>query len=232
LDPATAKAAIGAVRAFSDLPIEFHGHNDLGLATANTLAALEAGAEAASVTVLGLGERAGNAPLEQIAVSLDSLYGAASHRIYLPALRDVADVVARAGGLEISRFQPLVGKDVFTHESGIHVDGLIKSSESYEGIAPSLLGRKHTFVLGKHSGRAGLRHELEQLGLELTEDEELVLLSWIKTHAERHKSVVPPYALIRHAAALIDDRMARLGENSNATRRRFKASRLDELSAV
>ena len=98
IDPVATRAAIETVRKMSDLAIEFHGHNDLGLATANTIAAIEAGAAAASVTVNGLGERAGNAALEQVAVALDSLFGNA-HRLHLPALRHLSDLVARPAAL-------------------------------------------------------------------------------------------------------------------------------------
>ncbi|WP_127076467.1 homocitrate synthase [Rhodomicrobium lacus] len=205
LDPVSVRAAIGAVRHLTDLPIEFHGHDDLGLATANTLAALEAGASAASVTVNGLGERAGNAPLEQIAVALDSLFGQAT-RIHLPALGHLSELVARCSGREIARAAPIVGKDVFTHESGIHVDGILKSKDCYEALSPRRLGRNHRFVVGKHSGLAGLRHELSYLGLQLTEDEERRLLAAVRGYAEKHKACIPSFTLLRLAAALVDER--------------------------
>ncbi len=205
IDPVSTRAAIETVRGLTDLPIEFHGHNDLGLATANTLAALEAGAAAASVTVSGLGERAGNAALEQVVVALDTIYGN-SHRVHMPSLRHLSDLVARCSGVEAGRAQPIVGKDVFTHESGIHVDGILKSRACYEALSPKKLGRKHRFVLGKHSGLSGLRHELAYLGLQLTEDEERHLLSIVRVYAERHKSSVPSFTLLRLAASLIDER--------------------------
>jgi len=206
IDPVAARAAIGAVRKMTDLAIEFHGHNDLGFAAANTIAAMEAGAAAASVTVNGLGERAGNAALEQIAAALDSLFGDGHHRVHLPALKHLSDLVARYSGVELGRAQPIVGKDVFTHESGIHVDGILKSRACYEALSPKKLGRKHRFVLGKHSGLAGLRHELAYLGLQLTEDEERRLLSAVRLYAERHKSSVPAFTLVRLAASIIDER--------------------------
>jgi homocitrate synthase NifV len=205
IDPVATRGAIAAVRTLTDLPIEFHGHNDLGFATANTIAALEAGASAASVTVNGLGERAGNAPLEQVAVALDAIFGA-PHRVHLPALKHLSELVARASGAEIGRAQPIVGKDVFTHESGIHVDGILKSRACYEALSPKKLGRKHRFVVGKHSGLAGLRHELAYLDLKLTEDEEQRLLSAVRAYAERAKTSVPAFTLLRLAGSLIDER--------------------------
>ncbi len=205
MDPVATKAAIETVRTMTDLAIEFHGHNDLGLATANTIAAIEAGAAAASVTVNGLGERAGNAPLEQLAVALDSIFGQA-HGVHLPTLKGLSALVERLSGVDIGGAQPIVGNDVFTHKSGIHVDGILKSRACYEALSPEKLGRKHRFVLGKHSGLSGLRHELAYLGLQLTEDEERLLLSAIRDYAERHKTSVPAFTLLRLATTLIDER--------------------------
>ncbi len=205
IDPVSTRAAIETVRTMTDLPIEFHGHNDLGFAAANTLAAIEAGAAAASVTVNGLGERAGNAALEQIALALDAIFGNA-HRLHLPALKHLSDLVARYSGAEVGRAQPIVGRDVFTHESGIHVDGILKSRACYEALSPKTLGRKHRFVLGKHSGLAGLRHELTYLGVQLTENEERSLLGAVRAYAERHKTAVPAFTLVRLADALIQER--------------------------
>ena len=205
IDPVATRAAIETVRTLTDLPIEFHGHNDLGFATANTIAAIEAGAAAASVTVNGLGERAGNAALEQVAVALDSIFGN-GHRVHLPALRHLSALVARSSGIEVGRAQPVVGKDVFTHESGIHVDGILKSRACYEALSPQKLGRNHRFVLGKHSGLSGLRHELAYLGLQLTEDEERQLLSAVRSYSERQKTTIPAFTLLRLATSLIDER--------------------------
>ena len=208
MDPVAVRSAIWAVRRMTDLPIEFHGHNDLGLATANSLAAIEAGAAAVSVTVNGLGERAGNAALEQVAVALDSIYGKV-HGVHLPALKDLSGLVARCCGMEVGRAQPIAGPDVFTHESGIHVAGILKSRDCYEGLSPARLGRKHRIVLGKHSGLTGLRHELSYLGLEMTAAEERRLLEAVRRYAELHKKPIPAFTLVRFAAALIDEREPR-----------------------
>ena len=214
IDPVATRSAIQTIRKITDLPVEFHGHNDLGFATANTIAAIEAGASAASVTVNGLGERAGNAALEQVAVALDSIFGNA-HRVHLPALAHLSALVARCSGIEVGRAHPIVGKDVFTHESGIHVDGLLKSRSCYEALAPKKLGRKHRFVVGKHSGLSGLRHELAYLGLQLTEEEERQLLSAVRSYSERHKKSVPALTLLRLADSLIDQRSERQAASEN-----------------
>ncbi len=204
MDPASVREAMATVRGMTDLPIEFHGHNDLGLATANTVAALEAGAAAASVAVNGLGERAGNAALEQVATALDAMFGNV-HRVHLPALNHLSSLVALCSGAETGRAQPIVGKDVFTHESGIHVAGILKSRACYEGLAPEKLGRKHRFVVGKHSGLSGLRHELSHLGLQMTEDEERSgCCPRSAAIAKRTRRPVPAFTLLRFAASLID----------------------------
>lgn len=208
MNPASVREAMTTVRRMTDLPIEFHGHNDLGLATANTIAAVEAGASAASVAVNGLGERAGNAALEQVATALDAFFGNV-HGIHLPALKPLSDLVALHSGAEAGRGQPIVGSDVFTHESGIHVAGILKSRDCYEGLSPERLGRKHRFVLGKHSGISGLRHELSYLGLQLTDDELRRLLPAIRSHCEATKKPVPAFTVVRLAAALIDERERR-----------------------
>ncbi len=208
MDPVSVHEAMASVRHMTDLPIEFHGHNDLGLATANTLAAIEAGAAAASVSVNGLGERAGNAALEQIATALNAAYGKV-HGVHLPALQHLSGLVAMHSGTETARAQPIVGRDVFTHESGIHVAGILKSRDCYEGLAPELLGRKHRFVIGKHSGLSGLRHELSHLGLQMTDAELRRLLPAIRAHCETNKRPVSAFTVLRFAASLIDERTRR-----------------------
>ena len=208
MDPASVREAMATVRGMTDLPIEFHGHNDLGLATANTIAALEAGAAAASVAVNGIGERAGNAALEQVATALDATFGKV-HSVHLPALKHLSSLVAMHSGAETGRAQPIVGKDVFTHESGIHVAGILKSRDCYEGLAPESFGRKHRFVVGKHSGLSGLRHELSHLGLQMTDAELKRLMPAIRGYCETNKRPVPAFTVLRFAASLIDERERR-----------------------
>jgi len=158
------------LRSGSDLEIEFHAHDDLGLATANTLAALVAGATHANTTVHGLGERAGNAPLEEVVMGLRHL-----HRIEtgidLAHFGEVSEIVARASGRPVPWQKSLVGDGVFTHEAGIHVDGLIKDPLNYQGIDPAEMGRAHRFVLGKHSGGKGVLQAYGALGIPLDRDE-------------------------------------------------------------
>ncbi len=151
LDPFTTYARISVLRQTVDLELEMHAHNDLGLATANTLAAIRAGASYVNTTVNGLGERAGNAPLEEVVMGLRHLYGieTAIDTLHFPR---ISQLVAEASGRPVPSNKSIVGEGVFTHESGIHVDGLIKNPLNYETFSPSEVGREHRTVLGKHSG--------------------------------------------------------------------------------
>lgn len=189
LDPDAAFALIAALRATTDLELEFHGHDDLGLATANTLAAIKAGASHASVTVIGLGERAGNAPLEEIAVALKQLYGHDTG-VVLSELENVATVVAAAAARVIPLNKAIVGEHVFTHESGIHVDGLLKDQRTYQALDPRLLGRSNRIVIGKHSGLAAITSLLSELRISTSAEEAKKILARVRKHAVEHKGAV------------------------------------------
>ncbi len=164
LEPFRTHQAISRLRRATGLELEMHAHDDLGLATANSLAAVVAGATHVNTTVNGLGERAGNAPLEEVAVGLRLLHGIETG-IDFRRLPDVSTRVARASGRQVAWQKSLVGEGVFTHEAGIHVDGLLKDRRNYQGVDPALLGREHRIVLGKHSGRRAVADALAHLGL-------------------------------------------------------------------
>lgn len=166
-DPAAVSAALDVLVRRLGVEVEYHGHNDLGLATANALAAVDSGA-AASVTVGGLGERAGNACLEQLVGALELLRGR-STGIDLAALPALAALVAQASGRPVPPDRPLVGAAVFSHESGIHVDGLLKDPSLYEFVRPESFGRSRAIVPGRHSGFAALRHCAALMGRDLDE---------------------------------------------------------------
>jgi len=182
LDPFSTYEAISHVRGETDLPIEFHGHDDLGLATANTLAAIRAGATHASVTVLGLGERAGNAPLEEVAVALGHVARGRTG-VRPEKLHVLSKLVAKAARRRVGRAKAIVGADVFTHESGIHVAALLKDARTYQGIDPARLGRRNTVVLAKHSGVAALRRKGEELGFDIDRNLATDLLARIRQRA-------------------------------------------------
>lgn len=166
MEPFGVLDAIRKLRAVTDLDIEMHAHDDLGLATANTLAAAVAGATHVNTTVNGLGERAGNAALEEVVVGLQQLYGIATG-VDLRNFPELSRQVASASGDTIGSRKSLIGRDVFSHEAGIHVDGLLKDPNNYQGVDPAVVGRSHQLVLGKHSGSQGVMHAYRQLGIQI-----------------------------------------------------------------
>lgn len=166
----------------TDLALEFHGHNDVGMATANTIAAIQGGATDASVSVLGLGERAGNAALEQV-VSALSLLGEHGTKVIPTKLLSLADLVAQAARHPIPVSKPIVGAQVFTHESGIHVSGLLRDPGTYEALAPADFGRERRIVLGKHSGMAALNYALDLLGVVADAPQKQAILDGVRTRA-------------------------------------------------
>lgn len=182
LDPLSTYERIDRLRRSTDLEIEMHAHNDFGLATANTLMAIKAGAHSVNTTVNGLGERAGNAALEETVMALHQLYGFETG-IAVNQFRAISELVARASGRPVAVNKSIVGEEVFTHEAGIHVDGLLKNVLNYQGVNPDELGREHRMVLGKHSGSHAVILSYRKLGIELEEAEAQLLLKRIRLHA-------------------------------------------------
>lgn len=196
LEPFGTHERIARLRHEIDIGIEMHAHNDLGLATANTLAAVLAGATHASTTVNGLGERAGNAALEEVVMAARHLYGL-DCGIDTTALPRISRLVAAASGRPVAAGKSIVGDAVFTHESGIHVDGLLKDRGTYEAFRPEELGRAHSLVLGKHSGSHGVRHAYARLGVTLTERQTHALLDCIRGHVAATKRAPTDEELVR-----------------------------------
>jgi homocitrate synthase NifV len=186
LDPFSTYERIGALRAVSDIEIEMHAHDDLGLATANTLAAAKGGATHANTTVNGLGERAGNAPLEEVVVGLRQCHGIETG-VDMREFPALSARVASASGRPVGWQKSLVGEGVFTHEAGIHVDGLIKDPNNYQGFDPQLVGREHRIVLGKHSGRRAVQLVMARLGRRLDDVAADTLLDRVRGFGSDHK---------------------------------------------
>ncbi len=178
-EPFSVFASIQKLRAATDLDIEMHAHDDLGLATANTLAAALAGATHVNTTVNGLGERAGNAALEEVVVGLTQLYNLQTG-VNLQLFPALSEQVARASGDAIGSRKSLIGKSVFSHEAGIHVDGLLKDPNNYQGVDPAIVGRSHQLVLGKHSGTQGVIHAYSQLGIPVNRSQAQALLAQVR----------------------------------------------------
>jgi homocitrate synthase NifV len=179
LDPFETCHRIAALRREIDIGIEMHAHNDLGLATANTLAAWRAGATHGSTTVNGLGERAGNAALEEVVMAMRHVHGV-DCGVNSQALPALSALVAQASGRAVGASKSIVGDAVFTHESGIHVDGLLKDPRNYQGFDPAELGRQHTTVLGKHSGAHAVKAAYAGLGLVLSSEQTQQLLGGLR----------------------------------------------------
>ncbi len=159
------------VRRGAEVTFSAHCHDDLGLATANTLAAVAAGARQVEVTINGIGERAGNAPLEEVIMALEmrgSAFGASRTGINTRELVPASRMVSRFTGLQVQVNKAVVGANAFAHEAGIHQDGFIKERTTYEIMCPADVGWETTrLVLGKHSGRHGLAYRLAQLGYQV-----------------------------------------------------------------
>lgn len=202
MDPLAAFRLVAHLAARIALPLEMHAHNDFGMATANTIMAAHAGATHLSVTVNGLGERAGNAALEEVAAALEA--GGIATGLDLCALPALSNLVARASGRALPPQKPITGALVFAHESGIHVDAILKRADTYEDprCAPARFGRERQIVIGKHSGVAGLRAALAEAGLPATETMAQRLKPLLRAHAIRVKRPASPEDLRRMVARL------------------------------
>ncbi len=186
MEPFAVVSLMRRLRAATDLELEMHAHDDLGLATANTLAAVRGGATHANTTVHGLGERAGNAPLEEVVMGLRQLYHIETG-IEMQDFSPLSELVAQASGRPVAWQKSLVGAGAFTHEAGIHVDGLIKDPLNYQGVDPAQLGRRHRLVLGKHSGTHAVIRAYGKLGLIVSRVEATSILGCIRRYVTRTK---------------------------------------------
>lgn len=181
LSPAEATALVADFRARLTIDLAVHCHNDFGLATANALAALEAGAQYADVTALGLGERAGLTALEQLAGFLTLRRGAAYD---LRAIRELCLLVAAGRGVEVPAHAPLVGQRLFWADTGLHVDGLAKAPELYEPFAPQAVGLDRHLAVGAKSGAAAVEAKLRELGLADTPEQLQRMLDKVRRLSE------------------------------------------------
>jgi homocitrate synthase NifV len=169
-----------------DLALEVHTHNDLGMATANAVAGIRAGAKFVNTTVNGLGERAGNAALEEVVMALKH-----ACNIELPVdtsrFVELSRLVGRASCRPVPEWKAVVGENVFAHESGLHADGVLKYPGNYEGFDPAEVGLHRHLVIGKHSGRHVLRNRLKELGIALQPFEAESLMARVRNVAQDNK---------------------------------------------
>ena len=152
------------------IPIDFHGHNDFGMATANALSAWEGGADVISCSALGLGERAGNTSLEEFSGVIRYLKGGIRGFNFV-ALKELCNDISSWTGITMPDKKPLFGKSIYTHESGIHVDGILKDPSTYEFFPPEQIGEKRRLVAGKHSGRKAIHHISDEEGFFITDEQ-------------------------------------------------------------
>ncbi len=176
------------VTTISPLPISMHCHDDLGLAVANTIAGINAGATCAQVTVNGIGERAGNASLEEVVMALQCLYKR-SHGIKTELLYQTSKFVSNAMGIIVQPNKAIIGENAFGHESGIHTHGIINNPLTYEPISPELVGRKRWLQAGKHAGAHGIRAMLEEFGVKPDDEQLKQILERQKSIADLGKSI-------------------------------------------
>jgi homocitrate synthase NifV len=193
--PSSVIKLVSFLQSASHTALEFHAHNDLGMATANAYTALEAGCQAVSVSVTGLGERAGNAALEELAIAL-KLSGKYKTGIDTRKLSHLCTAVSKASGRAIEDQKPVVGKSAFQHESGIHCSALLKHPLSYQPFLPDEIGRdKYEMIIGKHSGSASIQHFFSERGIVMPRDEANHLLALVRTTATEKKRALKPEEL-------------------------------------
>ncbi|MCL7415602.1 MAG: homocitrate synthase family protein [ANME-2 cluster archaeon] len=185
LNPATAYYLVSEIKKDIKTDICIHCHNDLGMATANTLAAAEAGAKQLHTTVNGIGERAGNAALEEVLMSLMVQYGI--ERYDTQNLTKLSKMVVEYAGVKLAKNKPVVGDFAFSHESGIHVAAIMEEPSTYELFSPEIVGGKRSLIIGKHTGTKALKGIVHSMGYNLDHDQLCELLAKVKdcTQAKR-----------------------------------------------
>lgn len=179
LDPLTTFRYIKTLRDAVGLDIEMHTHNDFGMATANSLAGVYAGANHVGVTVNGLGERAGNSCLQEVIMGLKYLMKI-NVDYNTPLFREVAQYVAEASGRALPVSKPIVGSNIFAHESGIHGDGVLKNPLTYEVFKPEEVGLERQIIIGKHSGSASIRSKFREYLISLSDQEAADILALVR----------------------------------------------------
>ena len=182
--PEAIETIVSAAAKAVKVPLSLHLHNDYGLAMANAIAGIKAGAKAVTTTVNGIGERAGNLPLEQFVGTMKFIYGC-DLGIDCSRLTEICDLVAEYSRLPRPRNQPLVGPNVFAHESGIHVAAILECPLTYESIAPEMVGNKRHILMGKHTGLTYVRKRVEELKLKASEEQLNQILSDVKALGEK-----------------------------------------------
>ena len=179
MEPFTLRDTIEKIYKVTNFDIEMHTHNDFGMATANAIAGIVGGANHIGVTVNGLGERAGNAALEEVIMALKFVYGYETN-IDTTRFREISKYVSQASGRELPVWKAIVGTNMFRHESGIHADGALKDPKNYEAFDPAEVGLQRQIVIGKHSGKAAIVNKFKEYSIELTNEEANQILEEVR----------------------------------------------------
>jgi 2-isopropylmalate synthase len=176
------------VEAKIKVPVSMHCHDDFGLAVANTISGINAGASSAHVTINGLGERAGNASLEEFVMALQCLYNR-RHNIKTELLYETSKFISNVMGIIVQPNKAIIGENAFGHESGIHTHGIINNPLTYEPISPDLVGRKRWLQAGKHAGAHGIKAMLDDFGIEPTDEQLHEIVEKQKNLADKGKAI-------------------------------------------
>jgi len=184
LTPTKTKELVSRIVPELDIPIHVHCHNDFGMATANALSALEAGAQCVDVAVNGLGERCGLPPIAEVVTALVNIYKV-NGNWDLSILPELTHLVGSFSNSLLKANQPIVGKNAFTHKAGLHVKAVAKDPRSYEAISPETVNRKRKLIIDKYTGRSALKNKFNEIGVSLTKTDLAAVLKELKSHPEK-----------------------------------------------
>ena len=206
MDPFSIKDKISKIYNKTKFDIEMHTHNDFGLATANAIAGIIGGANYVGVTVNGLGERAGNAALEEVLMALKYIHGYDTN-IDTTKFKDLSEYVSNASGRDLPAWKAIVGSNMFKHESGIHADGALKNPTNYEAFDPKEVGLERQIVIGKHSGKAAIVNKFKEYDINLNDEDASIMLESVRALCIRAKRTLFDKELVQLYNDIIKDKI-------------------------
>lgn len=206
MDPFSIKDKISKIYNKTKFDIEMHTHNDFGLATANAIAGIIGGANYVGVTVNGLGERAGNAALEEVLMALKYIHGY-DINIDTTKFKDLSEYVSSASGRDLPAWKAIVGSNMFKHESGIHADGALKNPTNYEAFDPKEVGLERQIVIGKHSGKAAIINKFKEYDINLNDEDASIMLESVRALCIRAKRTLFDKELVQLYNDIIKDKI-------------------------
>ena len=206
MDPFSIKDKISKIYNKTKFDIEMHTHNDFGLATANAIAGIIGGANYVGVTVNGLGERAGNAALEEVLMALKYIHGY-DINIDTTKFKDLSEYVSSASGRDLPAWKAIVGSNMFKHESGIHADGALKNPTNYEAFDPKEVGLERQIVIGKHSGKAAIVNKFKEYDINLNDEDASIMLESVRALCIRVKRTLFDKELVQLYNDIIKDKI-------------------------